>query len=1287
MSRRTSRIIAASALAMLGAGGYFAYNLLAAQGQGDLAQAPLNNTTSIQPAFIMAVDDSNSMTFERIFRGGDGRMQWNGSSFFSSAGVFYNVGEGCSNNSTDCYLYLFPHSSFNTSYTPGRAIPPIDAFGFARSPTYNAGYYNPAVKYDPWSLPQRDANGLTLWPNASFAAARVDPRDSTLYGSDFYTGYNTVYDLAYRQVNGEAFQFLSGMTIPSGTRYRSNGRTCNSNSSNGLPSSSNNWTNLGSDVTVRADCTVQIAYVPATFYLPADQAAPAGYLTSDANRPVIRDACGPGCNMRRYQILPENYGANTAQLADAQKNFANWFQYHRNRILSMVGSSSHAMFGVENMRVGYFTINNRQDVTMYDVATQRPDLFGQIYRLKPNGGTPNRQAVAFLGEQFRRTDAGAPVIRACQKNGGMLFTDGYTNINNSAGGYGNADSAGGTHFPGAPFADGYSNTIADIAASYYAGPSTPLRSGTSFPTGLVPVPEQCKSLSQTSPDWKRLDCQTNLHMNFYGVTLGAQGLIYEVNQAATTDPYANPPSWNSNGDPLSDDDGRVIDELWHAAINSRGEFINAKTPSDVTDAMRRVLSAVGSGSSPSGTFALSGARIGAGSLTVTPMYDVQNNGTDWYSRLTASSVSVNPTTREAQYSTMWEASAQIPAAAARNVYFNDGSSVRRFDTSTVTLAGLCGLSSSLYPSQSICTTANLTALGATAASAANYLLGDATGEVRNNGKLRDRTTVLGDIVNSTPVISAPVDDFGYRALGGALASSYVTYLNSKRANNRYVVYAGANDGMLHAFDGGMDATGTVGGNGGRELFGYIPATSYGHMGNLLLPYDPAKKNAQPFVHKYFVDGPLTVGDTFYGTSWHTTLVGSTGAGGRGVFALDVTTPGSFAAGNRLWEINDLAGDAAVRANIGHVLGKPVIVPVRAADGTVSWKAIFGNGYSSASGKAVLFVVDIGTGAPTVRMIEATEANSTIAGRNGLGNIVVLDRVNNLVTDPATGAPARVRDGYADTVYAADLKGAVWKFDLLSSATSVTVPVFTTGTFVQNGLTYRQPITGGLQVASGEAGGVLVMFGTGSFSFNDDTLPASYTQIQSLYGFNDQVNGVVTTTLTRANLTPNSVVTSGSARTLQVGTRPTGSVGWYVDLPAGERSVGYPELASGILFIPTYAPQEVTSGCSTSGANWLFGLNPRSGIAALSGARSGSPTGTSAASGTAAIALATSGTAPIKDVGVSVVPRLQPPSNPGSGTEVPSVPSGAGCWMAVSVSGAPPLYVPYPCGRQSWRQIQ
>ena len=1281
MIKRKTGITATAAALLLGVGGYFAYSLFAAQGQGELSQVPMNSVSNAPPAFIMAVDDSNSMTFERIFVGGDGRMQWNGSSFFSSAGVFYNVGQGCANNSVDCYVYLFPHNGYNSSYSPGRAIPPLDVFGFARSPTYNAGYFNPAVQYDPWRRPA-PVNNKPLWDDASTTATRADPR------SEFKTAYDVTYNMtAARAVTSETFGIVQGMTLPSGTTYYSDGEICNTtyvrnrvtySNNDGLPDAKKKWVSLTKDWTAPTSCTVPIQYFPATFYLPEAQAAPTGYKTANANRPVINNACGPGCNMRRYTIISDNYNSG---YNDAIKNYANWFQYHRNRILSMVGSSSHAMGEVENMRVGYFTINNRVDVTMYDVGTQRSDLYSRIYSLGPNGGTPNREAVDHLGKQFRRTGTGAPVALACQRNGGMLFTDGYTNTSStvpSGTDYGNADSSGTTHFSGAPFADSYNNTIADIAAAYYDGSLTPLRTGANFPAGQVPVSKQCETLNKSSAAWKRLDCQTDLHMNFYGVTLGAQGKIYEVNQAATSDPFTNTPNWNGNGNPVDSDDGRVIDEIWHAAINSRGEFINAKTPADVTAAMRRVLSAVASGSSPSGSIALTGARIGAGSLTVSPAYEIANEGTDWFSRLTANQVTVDATTRAAVYTPIWEASSKIPAAASRNVFFGSGTGVSAFNSTNVSLEMLCATPTALYPGMSQCTAAGLSGdLSLTAATAVSYLKGDTSQEVKKGGKLRDRSALLGDIVNSSPQISAPIDDYGYRSLGGDLGASYNTYMTDKKSRN-YMVYAGANDGMLHAFDGGMDADGKTTANGGRESFAYIPETALGHMGNLLKPYNPlAAKNQVP--HRYYVDGPLVVGDSYYGGGWHTTLVGTAGAGGRGVFALDVSNPGSFGTNSRLWEINDISGGSqAIRDNIGHVLGKPVIVPVKSGT-TVTWKAIFGNGYNSKSGKAVLFVVDIGTGTPTVRMIEAVESGTgKPTGVNGLGNIVVLDRKDN------TNSNLAVRDGYADTVYAGDANGALWRFDLLSTSNSVTTPVFTTLSRTESGSVVRQPITGGISAASGEGGGVLLMFGTGSFSFVND--PAD-TSTQSLYGFTDP-SGTTITTVTRSNLMPYTVTAAanGMSRSMAAGTRPANAAGWYVDLPASERFVGYPEVVSGVVFMPTYAANSTSTGCSTVGSNWLFGLDARSGASALATARLGSPGGNTYPENTAAVALDTGGTAPVKDVAVSVVPRLGAPSTAAPGSAPPTVPP-SGCWMVVNVAGAQPMYLPYPCGRQSWRQIQ
>ncbi|MGW9229093.1 hypothetical protein ACWGQ6_38370, partial [Streptomyces niveus] len=73
-------------------------------------------------------------------------------------------------------------------------------------------------------------------------------------------------------------------------------------------------------------------------------------------------------------------------------------------------------------------------------------------------------------------------------------------------------------------------------------------------------------------------------------------------------------------------------------------------------------------------------------------------------------------------------------------------------------------------------------------------------------------------------------------------------------------------------------------------------------------------------------------------------------------------------------------------------------------------------------------------------------------------------------------------------------------------------------------------------------------------------------------------------------------------------------------------------------------------------------------------------------GTAGVPLSTGGNAPVRDVTTSVVPRLAPP-DPGKPGSPPPKPPGDACMMQISVAGAEPMYLPYPCGRQSWRQIQ
>ena len=332
-------------------------------------------------------------------------------------------------------------------------------------------------------------------------------------------------------------------------------------------------------------------------------------------------------------------------------------------------------------------------------------------------------------------------------------------------------------------------------------------------------------------------------MNFYGVTLGAYGNIYNPN--APRDPYVAPyPAWPGH----NNDSPTTVDDIWHATINTRGEYINARTPNAITAAMRRVLASVSAGSSPSGTIALTGSRIGAGSMSVVPFYEARNDGTDWYSTLTAQSISVAPNTGIVSFNTEWEASTRLPAADVRNnVWFGRGNAAPLpFDSSNVSLDDLC---TNPRPGMSLCTGAQIAALGGagtplTADDAIAYLKGDQSNEVDRSptGKLRFRTTPLGDIVNSTPIVSAPGDDYGYRGLP-ALWSFVPDYLTTTRRRAVDVV-CGCNAGMLHSFDGRT----TLG--GGVERFASFPRASRVSW-EPAVPVSGGQRGCQKFKHRYF----------------------------------------------------------------------------------------------------------------------------------------------------------------------------------------------------------------------------------------------------------------------------------------------------------------------------------------------------------------------------------------------------------------------------------------------------
>ena len=322
----------------------------------------------------------------------------------------------------------------------------------------------------------------------------------------------------------------------------------------------------------------------------------------------------------------------------------------------------------------------------------------------------------------------------------------------------------------------------------------------------------------------------------------------------------------------------------------------------------------------------------------------------------------------------------------------------------------------------------------------NYLRGDRSNEAQNSGAFRDRFQVLGDIVHSSPV-----------------------YHNG-------MLYAGGNDGMLHAFDAA----------GGDERFAYVPNLVFGNLSALVDP---------DYSHKYFVDLSPTIQDVTLGvartrpswsagwakaaratmpwmlpirrispmkTSWPPGSCGSfptlkakaqrlawpmtaswsrlrwvilsipramTAKGtivaipladmAEGTGILDLTFAagkGGFQDGEDLYVGAGMVKVAEVDGRLyDSYMGYSYSRPVivKSNDPAVEWLVIFGNGYNSSKSHAVLYILNLATG-ELIKRIDTGVGNC-----NGLSSPIAIDIDSN---------------GTADYVYAGDLQGNLWKFD-------------------------------------------------------------------------------------------------------------------------------------------------------------------------------------------------------------------------------------------------------------------
>jgi type IV pilus assembly protein PilY1 len=443
-------------------------------------------------------------------------------------------------------------------------------------------------------------------------------------------------------------------------------------------------------------------------------------------------------------------------------------------------------------------------------------------------------------------------------------------------------------------------------------------------------------------------------------------------------------------------------------------------------------------------------------------------------------------------------------------------------------------------------TAEQTALGSATKGpkVLQFIRGDRSkeGTRLNSFRLRNKSGMLGDIVNSQPVVVGPPKPLfgtsGDTAQPIFLDAGYDDFF-AKQKKRETRIYVGANDGMLHAFDD----------KDGSEAWAYVPKGVYRADNTSLRALVYQDGGLPAFSHHYLVDGPVRSSDVNYGggdSDWHTMLVGGLGKGGKSYYAIDVTDPATMTdenkvAANVLWEYTD--------DDMGYTYGKPLIVKTYA----YGWTVILTAGYNNKSGHGKIYFLDPKTGVPLRDPLETTAGDATTP--SGLAQV--------------SGYVKNFRNQVVEELYAGDLLGNLWRFDV-SDKDSKNWTVNKMATFQFPGDGSPQPITTAPQIEIDIKNGVdrWVFVGTGRL-LDDSDLYADVNKLtQSMYALRD---GTTTTpnpikkALTRSDLVEVSGITGLS-------TKPDN--GWYDDLTdaVGQRVVVPVQAELGIVaYIATQPP--------------------------------------------------------------------------------------------------------------------
>ncbi len=1050
--------------------------------------------------------------------------------------------------------------------------------------TYNTLYYNPATTYNTWK--QGDGSFLATRAYSSAWSSDVLASGST---TDLSGGVQSFFvPKTAASVRSDATQYYRYQILTSGAVIRSEriqvtSTTTNVFTVNNLAANRNNWTNSGgtganapsnvasgrsASFTVPAgvyqlrarisgsdpNANVYLRYnalpttgtynciangnssnetatcnspAAGTWYVGV-RAADSGngdtftgvtlvveYEIGNAQEGVTSVGCDTSINGWGWRNCTQVTPTGRSEAAERQ-NFATWYSFHRTRSKAAKAGTSYAFADLgENFRVGLsglYSIRSNIPVTSdgglfrdrsSPASTNRTAWFNSLFTMPSAYSTPLRGALHRTGTYFSSNASDGPyggtgtTQLACRQNFAILTTDGYWN-NLSTTGYpadpsfsflsGDEDAGATISGPNnpnytysavRPYTAAAQETLADVAMHYW---KTDLRSDLN---NVVPT-------STGNPAFWQ-------HMVTFGISLGLQGNL----DPATDLPAltAGTLSWGAVST-ANDSDPDKIDDLWHAAVNSRGSFAAATDPTAFANAIRNALAAVVE-------IVASGANVTTNSTALTSssrIYQARYVSGPWYGELSAYDATADDTSPA-----LWNASAGIPSYASRNIY-------------TWNPAGLGA--GAVFP-----TSAQAAALNAPTAGVSDYIRGNRANE---GTTFRTRNRVLGDIINSTP------------------ANDTVTS----------TIYIGANDGMLHAINS----------SNGVERFAYVPGNI--DLGNL---ENMAFAN---YAHAYFVDGPIVISPRSI-TPNNSYLIGALGRGGKGVYALNVTTPTSFNETNVMWEYS-----ATTHPKMGNVLNEPIITKLNNGGNAI----LVPNGPNSTNDTAVLYVLNLTTGAVLAEIDTGTGTGwGGAAAPNGLSGLRGYDADGN---------------GTTDYVYAGDLRGNVWKFDISSTnaadwddADKRSI-VFT----AVDGSGNRQAISGAPAAAIDPLTyNLWLFFGTGRYLNNDDIRNSDgtmNTSTQTWYGIIE--NGTAITG--RAQLQQRRIMAQGTVNGKTVRgfeaptTLDTTKRGWYIDLltppppgtAAGERMLGDNVVLGTTVIASSMTP--TVSDCQTDGTGFVNAID-------------------------------------------------------------------------------------------------